>query len=139
MRIGDLARKVGIATSAIRYYEAAGVLPRAARISGRRVYGEEAVIRLRLVAIAQAAGFTLRETTELLRAIDREGWRPAKFDVFVARKIIKIDEKLAQLAAMRGLLERGKACKCLSLKDCGLYAESLVERGPLRGRAAWTY
>ena len=43
MNIGKLAAQAGLATSAIRYYEKAGLLPTAARTNGRRVYPAEAL------------------------------------------------------------------------------------------------
>jgi len=124
MRIGDLAKKAGVAASAIRYYETAGVLPKPSRKSGRRIYGDEALVRLNLIAMAQAAGFTLKETAELLRTADREGWRPAKFTAFAERKIAEIDAKLDQLNFMRGLLAKSQSCGCISLKDCAIYGEA---------------
>ena len=124
MRIGDLAKKAGVAASAIRYYEAAGVLPRPIRKSGRRIYGDDALVRLNLIAMAQAAGFTLKETSELLRSVDREGWRPAKSATFAERKIAQIDAKLDQLNFMRGLLAKSQSCGCISLQDCAVYEEA---------------
>ncbi|MDT7858096.1 MerR family DNA-binding protein [Rubrivirga sp. S365] len=62
-----LARAVGVAPSAVRYYERVGVLPEPARTAkGYRVYGPEDVDRLRFVRRAQDLGFTLAETTGLL-------------------------------------------------------------------------
>src|ERR671921_206234 len=61
LSIGEVARRAGLATSAIRYYERAGVLPPAERVGGRRRYGPEAVRRLAVIGIAQQAGFTLAE------------------------------------------------------------------------------
>lgn len=124
MHIGDLARKAGIAPSAIRYYEAAGLLPHPARHSGRRVYDEDALTRLELIALAQSAGFTLKEISEVARAPGQKGWRPAKFDALVERKIAEVDAKLEQLGAMRKFLETSKACGCVSLDDCKIYAEA---------------
>jgi MerR family redox-sensitive transcriptional activator SoxR len=124
MRIGDLAKRAGIAASAIRYYEAAGILPRPSRKSGWRDYGDEALQRLNLIAVAQTAGFTLKETAELLRAADREGWRPAKFASLAERKIVEIDAKLDQLNFMRALLAKSQSCGCISLKDCAVYDEA---------------
>lgn len=126
MHIGELARRAGIATSAIRYYEAAGILPRAARKSGRRVYGEDAVTRLKFVRIAQATGFSLAETRELFQASDRDGWRPPKFEQLVERKIEEIDAKLVGLRRMRDFLEAGISCRCHGPDDCRLFAQSSI-------------
>lgn len=129
MQIGELARRAGIAPSAIRYYEAAGLLPRPARKSGRRVYGADALIRVNLIRIAQSAGFTLRETAELLQSGGAEGWRPAKFESLVERKISQIDAKLEELHFAREFLTRSKSCNCHGPDDCALYAQSALPAG----------
>lgn len=67
-RIGQLARTAGVSVQTVRYYERAGLLPRAARTpSGYRVYGSEAAARLLFIRQAQALGFSLQEVREILR------------------------------------------------------------------------
>ncbi len=46
LSIGEVAAQVGLRTSAVRYYEDAGLLPEPERVSGRRRYGPETVDRL---------------------------------------------------------------------------------------------
>lgn len=66
MKIGELAERSGLAPSAIRFYEKAGLLPKAARgANGYRVYAETALERLHLIQIGQNLGFTL----EAIRAV----------------------------------------------------------------------
>ncbi|MTD05394.1 MerR family transcriptional regulator [Serratia sp. YC16] len=61
MKIGELAERVGMATSAIRYYEQQGLLPKAVRgVNGYRVYSESALERLHLIQIGQNLGFSLQ-------------------------------------------------------------------------------
>ena len=60
MKIGELADKTGMASSAIRYYEQSGLLPKAERgANGYRDYSEAAVERLRRIQMAQSLGFSL--------------------------------------------------------------------------------
>src|ERR671923_1495551 len=66
LTIGEVARRAGVATSAIRYYERVGLLPPAERVSGQRRYGEETLGRLAFIGVAQNAGFSLREIRELV-------------------------------------------------------------------------
>jgi MerR family redox-sensitive transcriptional activator SoxR len=61
-----VARRVGIRTSALRYYERVGLLPAPRRVSGRRRYDESTVQMLRLIQLAQGAGFTVAEIQTLL-------------------------------------------------------------------------
>ncbi len=49
MRIGEVAQRAGLRTSAIRYYEAAGVLPAPERSGGRRTYDESVISRLAVI------------------------------------------------------------------------------------------
>ncbi len=60
MKIGELAQRSGLAASAIRYYEQAGLLPKAERgANGYRRYAEGALERLQMIQIAQNLGFSL--------------------------------------------------------------------------------
>jgi MerR family transcriptional regulator, copper efflux regulator len=67
MRIGELARRSGLATTALRYYEKAGLLPRSARtVSGYRDYAGDTLPRLTFVRAAQAIGLTVAEIREVI-------------------------------------------------------------------------
>ena len=72
MRIGELARRSGFATTALRYYEKAGLLPRSSRtVSGYRDYDGEALPRLAFVRAAQAIGLSVSEVREVIGIRDR--------------------------------------------------------------------
>src|SRR5258708_33969200 len=62
MSIGHVAQICGLAPSAIRYYEKAGLLPKPIRVSRQRRYGAEVIGRLRLLQVAREAGFSIAET-----------------------------------------------------------------------------
>jgi MerR family transcriptional regulator, redox-sensitive transcriptional activator SoxR len=64
--IGEVARRAGLSTSALRYYERAGLLPPPARVSKRRVYEEKVLGRVRIILLARHAGFTVKETRTFL-------------------------------------------------------------------------
>jgi MerR family transcriptional regulator, copper efflux regulator len=75
MRIGELARRSGLATTALRYYEKAGLLPRSARtVSGYRDYAGDTLPRLGFVRAAQAIGLTVAEIREVIGI--RDGGTP---------------------------------------------------------------
>jgi MerR family redox-sensitive transcriptional activator SoxR len=59
LTIGEVARRAGVRTSAIRYYEEAGLLPEPERVGGKRRYEKEILRRLALIGGAKRAGFTL--------------------------------------------------------------------------------
>ena len=114
MTIGEVARRAGIRTSAVRYYESAGLLPRAARVSGQRRYAPEVLDRLTLIGFAKAAGFRLAEIRELAAAGPR-----AKWPELVARKRSEIEADEAALRAAKAALRRVERCTCATAAECG--------------------
>ena len=75
MRIGELANRSGLATTALRYYEKAGLLPESARtVSGYRDYDGDTVPRLAFIRAAQAIGLSVAEIREVIGI--RDGGTP---------------------------------------------------------------
>ncbi len=71
MRIGDLAEQSGLAPTALRYYEKAGLLPAPHRTASRyRVYEARVLPRLAFIRAAQAVGLSLAEIREVLAIRD---------------------------------------------------------------------
>src|SRR4051812_30699653 len=66
LTIGEVARRAGVATSQIRYYERIGMLPPPERLSGQRRYAPDVLGRLTFIGVAQSAGFKLREIKALM-------------------------------------------------------------------------
>jgi MerR family redox-sensitive transcriptional activator SoxR len=132
LSIGDVARRAGLRTSAIRYYESAGLLPRPARVSGRRCYERSIFTRLAVIALAREAGFSLNEIRRLTRASEervapgRPGAtrktgraRPGeRWSELAREKLPQIEALIARAQAMRELLLRGMECDCASPKEC---------------------
>src|SRR3979411_138176 len=67
MKISELARRSGVASTALRYYEKAGLLPQSRRgSSGYRTYQPDTVPRLAFIRAAQAVGLSLAESREVI-------------------------------------------------------------------------
>jgi len=100
MKIGELAERSGIAASAIRFYERAGLLPKAARgANGYRAYEEAALERLNLIQIGQNLGFTLeaiRTVTTLEGAAYYDGLQQN-----LETRLGEIDQMMDTLRAQR--------------------------------------
>lgn len=107
LRSGQLAREAGVHVETLRFYEKRGLLPvPPRRLSGYREYPEDAVNVVRFIQRAQALGFSLQETRELLDL--REVPRATCGDVvnLAGHKIQQIDDKLRDLRRMRRALSR---------------------------------
>ncbi|MGW4893817.1 MerR family transcriptional regulator [Kitasatospora sp. NPDC004240] len=104
MRIGELARRAGTTTRALRYYEQLGLLPARRAGNGYRAYGEEDLALLRQIRTLQDFGFGLEETrpfVECLQAGHPAGDScPASLDVY-RRKLTELDACIARLQEVR--------------------------------------
>src|ERR1700691_966990 len=118
LMIGELARQAGVATSALRYYEKAGLLPSPARASNRRQYDQGVLGRIRVILLARDAGFSISETRTFLNGF-HIGTRPAlRWRAMAKRKIAQLDELTTRLSQMRRILDASFNCECSGLEDC---------------------
>jgi MerR family transcriptional regulator, redox-sensitive transcriptional activator SoxR len=117
MTIGEVAARTGVRTSALRFYEDAGVLPPAARVSGQRRYDEQLVRMIEVLGFAQRAGFTLAEIRTLFQtAPDRplgERWKE-----LAGHKLPELDRLIAHAQQMKEAIQVGISCGCVRLDDC---------------------
>ncbi len=117
--IGEVARRCGLATSAIRYYEREGLLPQAPKEGGRRVYDADVLDRLAVIELAKGTGMTLSETKTLLSPVGRGRTAAQSWRRFAQDKRAELDERIEQLERMRTLLGTLSGCDCPTLEDCG--------------------
>ncbi len=113
--IGQLAKRVGMRASALRYYEAEGLLqPNGRSDSGYRLYGPEAEQTLRLIQRAQRLGFALTDIRQLLK-----GWHTGHLS----------DEALLQTAESRHLTLERQITELLVLQhELELFLQDLHQR-----------
>ena len=147
LKIGQLARQVGVTAKAIRFYEAKRVLPRPTRgANGYRLYGQDAVETLTFVKQAAALGLTLGEIREIIAI--RQGGGPPCMHVrrLLQDKAPELDAKHRDLIEMRRLIRlslaawsragRGRAAVCPHIEAAsrgGRNAPPSSERKPDRG------
>lgn len=120
--IGDLAARAGVSVSAIRFYEARGLLTPFRNSGGQRRFLRSDIRRLSFILIAQQLGLSIEAIrTELAklpggRTPTAKDWTRMSSDIRTL-----IDEKIATLTRTRDLLDGCIGCGCLSLDRCALY------------------
>jgi MerR family redox-sensitive transcriptional activator SoxR len=132
LSIGDIAARTGLAVSAIRYYEAQGLIAPWRNAAGRRRFQRADIRRLSFVMIAQQFGFTLPQIRAELDRLPRHR-APTKADwtrISVAFRA-GLDQRIAGLEKLRDRLDGCIGCGCLSLEVCALYNPS--DRAATRG------
>ncbi len=104
MRIGDLARRAGVSTSKIRFYEARGLLAPAARLAnGHRDYGDRALQVVNFIGRARSLGFTLRDVAEHLNSPEGSG-RKARLHARLEAKLVELDAQMDEVRARRATI-----------------------------------
>jgi MerR family redox-sensitive transcriptional activator SoxR len=99
LSIGQVAKRAGLNTSHIRYYEPVGVLPEPERVAGRRRYREEVVHRLSIIDVAQRAGLALEEIAPLTGPGNRCAEASAHIRRLADEKLPHIDALIARAPA----------------------------------------
>lgn len=120
--IGDLARRTGLAVSAIRFYEDKGLISSLRTSGNQRRFLRSDIRRLSFILIAQKLGLGLAEIETELSKLP-QGRTPTINDwQKISRSLRKeIDARIALLNRTRAKLDECIGCGCLSLQRCQLY------------------
>ena len=106
MNIGEAAKKSGLTTKTIRFYEDIGLVPAAGRDpNGYRRYGEREVNQLRFVHRARSLGFSVEDCRELLALYGDRERASADVKALAVARIRDIERKIEELEAMKATLE----------------------------------
>lgn len=106
LTIGQLGKLVGIRTSALRYYEAEGLLtPDGRSDSGYRLYNPEAAQRLRLIQRAQRLGFSLADIRTLLNGYDQEDLSGQALIATAESRYLALDKQITELLTLQHELQ----------------------------------
>jgi len=123
--IGEVARRAGVATSTLRYYEEKGLITPCGRHGLRRQYDPGVLERLALIALGRTAGFSLDEIGHMFAPdgqpdLDRQR---------LAAKADELEARMRELAVLRDSLRHAAACPAPSHMECRTF------RGLLRAAA----
>ncbi|MDB5486359.1 MAG: redox-sensitive transcriptional activator SoxR [Reyranella sp.] len=122
LSIGELSRRTGMSVSAIRFYEARGLVTAIRTGGNQRRFARADMRRLSFALIAQQLGLTLAEISTELATLP-QGRAPTRKDWQAVSKRIRgaLDQRIGMLERTRDLLDGCIGCGCLSLDRCALY------------------
>jgi MerR family transcriptional regulator, redox-sensitive transcriptional activator SoxR len=121
LTIGEVSRRSGVATSALRFYEQRGLITSQRTSSGHRRFPRQVLRRIAFIVFAQRIGLTLDEIAAELsklpaeRAPTRRDWSRLS-----SRWTARIDDRIAELERLKAGLTECIGCGCLSLARCKL-------------------
>ena len=120
--IGHLARRTGVAVSALRFYEDKGLLTALRSEGGRRMFRRSDIRRVSFIRIAQQFSFTINEIRDLLASLPNARTpTEADWSEIGERFRATLDARIETLTRLRDDLDGCIGCGCLSLKKCALY------------------
>lgn len=133
LTIGELSRRTGVATSALRYYEKEGLIDADRADSGHRRYPQATIRRVSFIKIAQEVGLTLQEIAEAMSSLpDNRTPNQQDWAELSASWRPRLDAHIAMLERLRDRLDSCIGCGCLSLKRCSILnpGDVAAKRGP---------
>jgi DNA-binding transcriptional MerR regulator len=125
LTIGELARRAGVAASAVRYYEAVGLLPTPVRVVGQRRYPESAVGLVGVILLLRDVGFSLAEQKALMaaRAEGLDEWRQ-----LARRKLAELDDRIAKARTAHDAIDHALRCPHGDILECPTFAGVVAAR-----------
>jgi DNA-binding transcriptional MerR regulator len=125
LTIGELAKRTGVATSALRYYEELGLIPTPVRVSGQRRYPESAVGLVGTILLLQDVGFSLGESKAVLasRIPAVDGWRR-----LAQCKLADLDEQIARAQTAKEAVTHALHCPHDDITTCPNFTNVIAAR-----------
>ena len=133
LTIGEVARRSGVAASALRFYEERGLIESERAGSGHRRYPRPVLRRIAFIVFAQRVGLTLAEiAAELAKLPENRAPTRRDWSQLSSRWTSRIDERIAELERLKLGLTECIGCGCLSLGRCHLAnpGDRVAARGP---------
>jgi len=107
LTIRELAKKTGVSSKALRYWESRGLLPKPGRThTSYRVYPVSVVRKVQFIRKAKSIGFTLSEILSIFEITKQRGTPCEAVDAWASRKLEALDHQIALLTRLRSQLQR---------------------------------
>lgn len=138
LTINQIARRSGVAASALRYYEERGLIRSERAGSGHRRFPRHVLRRLAFITFAQKLGMRLEEIRQELDKLPNDHIPTGEDWAQLSGKwTARVDERIAELERLRTGLGECIGCGCLSLRTCRLLNpdDEIARRGP--GPRSW--
>lgn len=133
LTIGALSERTGVAASALRFYEAEGLVESTRTPGGQRRFARDTIRRVSFIRIAQQVGLSLDEIRAALESLPHGRTPTAKdWERLSTSWRPRLDGQIAMLERLRDRLAGCIGCGCLSLQACRLVnpGDVAAARGP---------
>ena len=131
--VGELARRSGIAVSALHFYERKGLIASTRTAGNQRRYAKDVLRRVSIIKIAQEVGVPLAEVAAHFRKLPQKAHTSRRdWERISMSWAGDLDRRIGTLQKLRSNLSDCIGCGCLSLDRCSLLnpADALAREGP---------
>ncbi len=121
LTVGQLAKRSGVAVSALHFYEAKGLIRSSRSPGNQRRYPREVLRRVSVIKLAQRVGVPLADIHEALKSLPQNrAPTAAEWRRLSSKWKAGLDERIAKLTKLRDQLDQCIGCGCLSINNCWL-------------------
>jgi len=121
LSVGEVARRSGVAVSALHFYESKGLIESVRNAGNQRRYARDVLRRVAVIKVAQRAGIPLTEIREALAGLPQRRTVTARdWAVLSKRWKSDLDQRILRLTQLRDQLGECIGCGCLSIRSCPL-------------------
>ena len=121
MPISEIAKRCGVATSTLRFYEQRGLIRSYRTAGNQRRFHPSMIRRISVIKVAQSLGLTLEDISGALKSLpDERTPNKSDWEKLSSRWGKMLDERINNLQRLRGNLSNCIGCGCLSMKNCKL-------------------
>ncbi|MHA7772543.1 helix-turn-helix domain-containing protein [Roseibium sp. M-1] len=121
MDISEVAKQTGIAASALRHYEEAGLITSVGRRGLKRLFGPEVIDQLALITLGKTGGFSLEE----IRAMFGPDGRPALSRPGLHQRADELDRQISRLETLRDMIRHVAECPAPSHMECPKFQQMI--------------
>ena len=122
LTIGETARRSGVDTSALRFYESRGLIKSTRASGNQRRYPRATLRRIAIIRVAQTLGLSLAEIATAFESLpDQRNPTRKDWELLSTRWGRQLEQRIADLQNLRDRLGGCIGCGCLSLTHCSLY------------------
>ena len=133
LTVGELAKRSGVAVSALHFYEGKGLIRSMRSPGNQRRYPREMLRRVSVIKVAQRVGVPLADIREALKALPQNrAPSAAEWRRLSSKWKAELDERITKLTRLRDQLDQCIGCGCLSIANCWLRNpwDKLAAQGP---------
>lgn len=133
LTVGQVAKRSGVAVSALHFYESKGLIQSQRSAGNQRRYERDVLRRVAVIRTAQRVGVSLAQIAAALASLPQRH-APTRADWSRLSRLWRddLDQRITQLQKLRDTLDDCIGCGCLSLKRCALRnpGDALARSGP---------